>query len=168
MKKLRNIWRNIKSKYFTIKVKVLAKSVGKDIKVNGNSMVGKNTYLGNNINFNGIKIQGIGKVVIGDNFHSGEECLMITQNHNYDKGNSIPYDDTYIYKDIYIGDNVWVGSRVIILGGVSIGEGSIIQAGSVVTKSIPKYAIVGGSPAKVFKYRDIEHYESLKKQKRFH
>lgn len=168
LKKLRRIFLGIKSKYFTIKVKALAKSVGNNIKVNGNSTVGKNTYLGNNVNFNGIKIQGIGKVVIGDNFHSGEECLMITQNHNYDKGNSIPYDDTYIYKDIYIGDNVWIGSRVIILGGISIGEGAIIQAGSVVTKSIPKYAIAGGSPAKVFKYRDIQHYENLKKQKKFH
>jgi acetyltransferase-like isoleucine patch superfamily enzyme len=57
---------------------------------------------------------------------------------------------------------------VIVLGGVSIGEGAIIQAGSVVVKDIPKYAIAGGHPCKVFKYRDIEHYEKLKKERKFH
>jgi len=93
---------------------------------------------------------------------------MITHIHNYDNGKAIPYDDTYIYKDITIEDNVWLGDRVIILGGVKIGEGAIIQAGSVVVSDVPKYAIAGGHPAKVFKYRDIEHYEKLKTEKRFH
>jgi acetyltransferase-like isoleucine patch superfamily enzyme len=62
---------------------------------------------------------------------------------------------------------VWLGSRVTILGGVTIGEGAIIQAGAVVVSDIPKYAIAGGNPAKVFKYRDIEHYERLKAENRF-
>jgi len=53
-------------------------------------------------------------------------------------------------------------------GNITIGEGAIIQAGSVVVSDIPKYAIAGGDPAKVFKYRDIEHYEKLKKEKKFH
>ena len=57
---------------------------------------------------------------------------------------------------------------MIVLGGVTIGEGAIIQAGSVIIKDIPKYAIAGGHPAKVFKYRDIEHYIKLKIEKRFH
>ena len=43
-----------------------------------------------------------------------------------------------------------------------IGEGAIIQAGAVVHGEIPPYAIVGGNPAKVFKYRDIEHFQKLK------
>jgi acetyltransferase-like isoleucine patch superfamily enzyme len=51
---------------------------------------------------------------------------------------------------------------------VTVGEGSIIQAGSVVVKDIPKYAIAGGHPAKVFKYRDIEHYKKLKMENKFH
>lgn len=107
-------------------------------------------------------------MAIGDNFHSGHACLMITDIHNYDAGNAIPYDSTLIIKDIVIEDNVWLGDRVIILGGVTLGEGSIIQAGSVVTKSVPKYAIAGGHPAKVFKTRDVEHYERLKAEGRFH
>ncbi|WP_242984146.1 hypothetical protein [Clostridium putrefaciens] len=50
----------------------------------------------------------------------------------------------------------------MVLSGITIGEGAIIQAGSVVVKDIPKCSIAGGSPAKVFKYRDIEHYKELK------
>ena len=71
-------------------------------------------------------------------------------------------------KNIFVEDNVWLGNRVIILGGVTIEEGAIIQAGSVVVSDIPKCAIAGGNPAKVFKYRDIEHYEALKANKQFH
>ena len=127
-----------------------------------------NTFLGDNVNFNGLVITGRGQVVIGDNFHSGSECLFITQNHNYDKGGKIPYDETYITKDIEIADNVWLGSRVIVLGGVRIGEGAIIQAGSCVVCDIPDFAIAGGHPAKVFASRDVEHYNLLKKDGKFH
>ena len=48
-----------------------------------------------------------------------------------------------------------------VMPGVHIGDGAIIAAGSVVTKSVPKCAIVGGNPAKIIGYRDIEQYESL-------
>lgn len=57
---------------------------------------------------------------------------------------------------------MWIGSRIIILGGVTLGEGCVIQEGSVMVNSIPKYAIAGGHPAKVFKYRNKEHYQLLK------
>ena len=92
---------------------------------------------------------------------------MITQNHNYDTGTALPYDDSYIYKDIFIGDNVWLGNRVLILGGVTIGEGAIIQAGSVVVSDVPPCGIAGGNPAKVFKYRDQEHYYRLKQEGKY-
>ncbi|MFX1494060.1 MAG: acyltransferase [Promethearchaeota archaeon] len=132
-----------------------------------NTQLSEQTFLGKNCNFNGMRVFGKGKLIIGDNFHSGEEVMVITSIHNYDKGTTIPYDRINIIKDIIIEDNVWIGSRVIILGGVKIGEGAIIQAGSVVTKDIPKYAIAGGQPAEVFKYRDIDHYKRLKSEKKF-
>jgi acetyltransferase-like isoleucine patch superfamily enzyme len=137
------------------------------VRINGPTRLTKNTFLGSNVNFNGLTVTGGGRVTIGDNFHSGPDCLLICQNHNFDAGSAIPYDNTYIYKDISISDNVWLGSRVIILGGISIGEGAIIQAGSCVVNDIPPYAIAGGHPAKVFSYRNIEHYERLKAQGRF-
>lgn len=134
----------------------------------GGTKLTRNTILNSNPNFNGMIIKGKGRVYFGNNFHSGENCLIITSIHNYDNGNAIPYDNTVIEKDVYIGDNVWLGDRVIILGGVTIGEGAIVQAGSVVVKNVPDLAIVGGSPASIFKYRDKKHYYSLKENGRFH
>jgi len=164
---LRKARKNIVGNYWTNKARKQVKNCG-EIKVWSKSMFTSTTILGNNVNFNGMNIRGKGIVKIGDNFHSGSECMMITQIHNYDGGISIPYDDTYVIKDITIEDNVWLGSRVIILGGVTISEGAIIQAGSVVVSDIPACAIAGGHPAKVFKYRDEEHYYKLKKDGKFH
>lgn len=52
-----------------------------------------------------------------------------------------------------IGNDVWIGDRVVIMSGVKIGDGAIVAAGAVVTKDVPPYAIVGGIPARVIKYR---------------
>ena len=159
--------RSPKRKFYAYVVRKMCKSVKGPIYVNYKTLVTGRTVLGRNLHFNGMSILGGGNVVIGDNFHSGTEILILTQNHKYDGGNALPYDNRIdIYKDVIIEDNVWLGSRVTILGGVTIGEGAIIQAGSVVTKDVPKCAIAGGHPAKVFKYRDIEHYERLKKEGR--
>lgn len=54
---------------------------------------------------------------------------------------------------VSIGNDVWIGSNVIILRGVNIGDGAILAAGAVVTKDVPPYAVVGGVPAKILKYR---------------
>ncbi len=141
---------------------------GKKLWVGGPTYLNKNCKLGDNVCFNGCTVNGDGALIIGNNFHSGVELLVITRNHNYDRGNHIPYSpNDYVRKDVIIGDCVWIGSRVILLPGTEIGEGAIIQAGAVVHGKIPPYAIVGGNPAKVFKYRDIEHYKKLKKEGRF-
>lgn len=168
IKKIVSLKKSFKKEFYTrLVIYQCAEHVGPII-VNGRSAVTRNTYLGSNVNFNGIRITGGGKVKIGDNFHSGPECLIICQNHNFDNGEKIPYDDTYVYKDVIINDNVWLGSRVIILGGVTIGEGAIIQAGSCVVGDIPAYAIAGGHPAKAFSQRNVEHYEKLKAERKFH
>ena len=143
------------------------KSHHNEVFVGGLTKLTKHTILGKNPNFNGMKIIGHGDVEFGDNFHSGGECLIITSNHNY-QGSKIPYDETHIIRNVKIGDNVWFGSRVIILGTVTIGEGAIIQAGAVVTKDVPVGGIAGGNPAKVFKYRNMDHYNDLKSKKLYH
>lgn len=55
-----------------------------------------------------------------------------------------------------IGHDVWIGERAIIQDGINIGTGAIIASGAVVTKDVPPYAIVGGVPARIIKYRFAE------------
>lgn len=55
--------------------------------------------------------------------------------------------------DIIIADDVWIGYGATIMSGVKVGQGAIIATGAVVTKDVPPYAIVGGIPATVIKYR---------------
>lgn len=152
--------------YYTKRTKLICHKYGDNLRVNYRSHFSPNSSFGNNCNFNGMNVSGNGTVVFGNNFHSGIECMIITSNHNYE-GEAIPYDHTNILKKIIIEDNVWFGNRVIVAGNVTIGEGAIIAAGSVVVKDVPKYAIVGGNPAKVIKYRNINHYLELKEKRCF-
>ncbi len=56
-------------------------------------------------------------------------------------------------ENVTIGNDVWIGANAIVLDGSTIGDGAIIAAGSVVTKDVPPYAIVGGVPAQIIRYR---------------
>ncbi len=153
--------------FYTFIAKMTLHDLKAKIKANYYTRLTPRTKTGTNVNFNGFKVLGSGNVYIGNNFHSGFGCIVMTHNHNYE-GEKIPYDETIITGDVIIEDNVWFGINVTVLPGVTIGEGSIIQAGSVVVSNIPKCAIAGGHPSRVFKYRNIEHYERLKAEKRFH
>ena len=74
------------------------------------------------------------------------KCFGYMEREGYSKG------------DIIVGDDVWIGTKAIICGGIKIGQGAIIGAGAVVTKDVEPYAIVGGNPARVIKYRFDEKY----------
>lgn len=52
-----------------------------------------------------------------------------------------------------IGNDVWIGADALVLKGVRIGDGSVVAAGAVVTRDVPPYAIVGGNPARLIRYR---------------
>lgn len=91
---------------------------------------------------------------IGDNVMMGPECMIFTRNHAFARVD-IPMNQQGMkeFEPVSIGNDVWIGARVTILPGVHIADGCIIGAGAVVTKDIPEYAIVGGNPARVLKYR---------------
>ena len=128
-----------------------------------NLKLGKNVWIGKH----GMLRCGRG-ISIGDNTIIAECVYMITDNHNYNSDRMIPFDDIYYSYKIDIGPNCWIGAKVTICPGVKIEEGVVIGAGSVVTKSVPKCAIVGGSPAKIIGWRDIELYDKLVNQKAFY
>lgn len=167
-KKLRKKVRTqIMSWYYGFQVYQKAEKIGKNFVVSRYSVVTKRTKIGDNVIFNGVEVSGVGHVQIGNYCQFGSGILIVSSNHDYDNGESIPYGAYSIDKGIIIEDFVWCGSNSIILTGSEIGEGAIIQVGSVVHGKIPPYSIVGGNPAKVFKYRNIEHFKNLKEQKRF-
>ena len=159
----------MKSKYYTFLFKRMLHSYG-SVGVNGMSWISSAAIVdvGDHVSFNGIRITGQGGVKIGDWFHSATNIKIMLGSHDYDHGDSIPYGDTVTSKFVVIDDFVWLGSDVIICGNVHIGEGAIVAIGSVVVKDVPPYAIVGGNPAKVIKYRDIDHFNKLKEEKKFH
>lgn len=66
-------------------------------------------------------------------------------------GESTP--ETFSKGDIVIDDDVWIGYGATIMSGVHVAQGAVIAAGAVVTKDVPAYAVVGGVPAKVIKFR---------------
>lgn len=74
-------------------------------------------------------------------------------------------DHEHKYANI-IGNDVWVGAEAQIMEGVTIHDGAVVAAGAVVTKDVPPYAVVGGVPARIIKYRfseeDIQYLLQLK------
>ena len=67
--------------------------------------------------------------------------------------NKKPISVAHMSQPCVIGNDVWIGRNAIIQDGVKIGDGAIVASGAVVTKDVPAYAIVGGVPAKIIKYR---------------
>ena len=87
-------------------------------------------------------------------------------NHRIDSVSSYPFStfgkwwpsagtaiDHVTKGDVVIGNDVWIGANAFITSGVTIGDGAVIAALAVVTKDVPPYAIVGGNPARVLRYR---------------
>lgn len=103
----------------------------------------------------------VGKAIIGNNVMMGPEVVVLSAQHRFDRldipmceqGGAVP-------RTVVIGDDVWIGTRVIILPGRKIGKGAIVGAGAVVTKDVPDYAIVGGNPARIIRYRNKQDPEA--------
>lgn len=127
----------------------------------------ENIKIGNHIHIQpGCKLFGEGKITIGDGTIIAHDVQILTQNHVYNDENLeyLPYDRRYENKEVVIGKYVWIGARVTIVPGVNIGDGAVIAAGAVVVKNVPRGAVVGGNPAKVIKYRNMDIYNKLEKE----
>lgn len=119
---------------------------GKDIKVGIYVGFGKNFTMHNRV------------LKVDDYLMMGEDVMFLGSGHGYERLD-IPMGEQGSKEKtpLFIGRDVWIGARAIILPGCQrIGRGSIIGAGSVVTKDVPDYAIMGGNPAKLIRYRNEE------------
>lgn len=133
--------------------KLILNNCGKNVNIEKQAVFSSRVEIGDNSGI-GIRAGLGGKVIIGNDVMMGPDCIIYTQNHAFERLD-IPMCQQGVQKEkpVFIEDDVWIGGRVTILPGVRIGHGAIIAAGAVVTKDVPKFAIVGGNPAKVIKYR---------------
>lgn len=89
--------------------------------------------------------------------------FILDGNHKYTTFSTFPFREILGWTECspnnwgknapIVGNDVWIANNVTIYSGVDIGDGSIVAGNSVVTKSVPPYAIVGGNPARIIKYR---------------
>ena len=118
-----------------------------------NLTIGNDVYIGPHALFLCTESQ----IFIGSKVLFGPHVSIIGGDHRitdvgrfiYDVLDKHPEDD----QDVHIEDDVWIGTNTTLLKGVTVGRGAVVAAGALVTKDVPPYAIVGGVPAKVLKYR---------------
>ncbi len=103
----------------------------------------------------GVDAELLGSVRIGDDVMMGPGCTFISRDHAFDDP-SRPMNQQGLGQErtIVVEDDVWIAANVTVTAGVRIGQGSVIAAGSVVVRDVPRYAVVGGVPARVLRSRD--------------
>ena len=101
----------------------------------------------------GVNCSVHGPLKIGNNVMMGPNVTILTHTHNIERTDIPMGQQGMRVAEVVIGNDVWIGMRVVIMPGVKIGNGAVIGAGAVVTKDVPDFAVVGGVPAKIIKYR---------------
>jgi len=131
---------------------------GTNIRVKYNCDISMNIEVGDNSEF-GQRCLIHGGVTIGDDVIMGPDVKIYARNHVFTSVDEPIRVQGKENSRTKIGNDVWIGANSLIMAGVCVDDHSIIAAGSVVTKDVPKYAIVGGNPAKIIKYRNYSDYE---------
>jgi acetyltransferase-like isoleucine patch superfamily enzyme len=95
-----------------------------------------------------------GKFCAGDGVRIGAHACIIGFNHGHARIDIPIHHQPHTSKGIVMGNDIWIGSRVVVIDGVTVGSHAILAAGAVVTRDVPDFAIVGGNPAKILRFRN--------------
>ena len=142
--------------------------------INNNKLIiGSHSYGINNLNIHTYK-GSESSIIIGKYCSLASDITIITGGiHPVDWVSTFPFrakfdlegkfEDgmPYTKGDIIIGNDVWIGTRVTILSGVTIGHGAVIAAGTMISKDVEPYAVVGGVPGKIIRFRFNEKQINL-------
>ncbi len=93
----------------------------------------------------------IGPVRIGNHVNLAQGVVVSGLNHNFQDTSKCIDEQGVSTSPITIHDDVWIGANAVITAGVTIGSHSVVAAGSVVTRDVPNYTVVAGSPARIIK-----------------
>lgn len=128
----------------------------------GSLRVGANTFIQSGCTLNAF----VSNITIGANCMVAAQCAFAPYRHSFaDTHRPMREQPLTSRGDIVVEDDVWLGLHVAVMDGVTIGRGAVVGAGAVVTKDIPAYAIAGGVPARVIRFRETgEHYEAVGSQ----
>lgn len=126
--------------------------------IDATSNVGSYTYIGCNTH---ITKSNVGRYCsIANNVSIGQGEHPLDHISTSSKFYAAPWE-TLTAGDCEIASDVWIGVDAVILRGVRIGIGSVIAANAVVTKDVPAFAIVGGIPARLIRYRFTEEIQKI-------
>ena len=124
--------------------------------------VGRGTYGKLNVVDDG----GDSRLTLGSYCSIADDVVfLLNANHPVDRLSTYPFAVKYFHSqksqalskgDITVGPDCWIGYGALILSGVTLGQGAVVAAGAVVSGSIPAFAVVGGVPARVLRYRFSE------------
>lgn len=115
---------------------------GELIEIGDDSQIGHNAKISNDL-------------IIGNDVIMGPDVVIWSVAHEFSRTDiPIRLQGATPAKPMVIDNDAWLGQRAIIMPGIEIGDHAIIGAASVVTKDVPAYAIVGGVPAHILRYRN--------------
>lgn len=140
-----------------ILLKTLAKQVGDNVSIHSGVYLfhPENLSIGDHVSIHPMcYLEASGGLTIGNNVSIAHGATIMTESHRYDSLDIPIKDQGLLFKETIIESDVWIGAKATILYGTTIGSGSIVAAGAVVTKNVPRLAIVGGVPAKVIRLRN--------------
>lgn len=127
---------------------------GKGLRVKSGAEISPRAKVGHNTEL-GTRCIVQSDVTLGSYIIMGPDVKIYCRNHRYEDIHTPMGLQGKITKPTKLGDDIWIGSNVVIVAGINVGDHTIIAAGSIVTKNIPDYAIVGGNPARIIKYRNV-------------